>query len=175
MAFRQGDDAKALALLSESLPIWLELRDAQHIAMGLSNLGLVAIRQGDYARARQLLLESLDIRRELGDQPGIAYQLEGFASLAAAQQQVARAARLFGGAAALREAIGVPLLSSDRPDYDRAVAAARAGLGEEAFAAASAAGRTMTLEEAVAEARRAEEENGPARGNTEAAHAEDPP
>ncbi|HLW59821.1 MAG TPA: tetratricopeptide repeat protein [bacterium] len=175
MAFRQGDDAKALALLSESLPIWLELRDAQHIAMGLSNLGLVAIRQGDYARARQLLLESLDIRRELGDQSGIAYQLEGFASLAAAQQQVERAARLFGAAAALREAIGVPLLSSDRPDYDRAVAAARAGLGEEAFAAASSAGRAMTLEEAVADARRGEEENGPARGNTEAAHVEDPP
>jgi hypothetical protein len=38
----------------------------------------------------------------------------------------------------------------DRPVVDRAVAATRRSLGEEAFAAAWAEGRAMTLEQALA-------------------------
>jgi len=37
----------------------------------------------------------------------------------------------------------------ERPDYDRAVAAARAQLGEVAFSSGWAEGRAMTLEQAV--------------------------
>src|SRR5262245_15581222 len=57
-----------------------------------------------------------------------------------------------GAAAALREAIGVPLRPTDRAVHDRGLAAARAGLGEAAFAIAWAAGRAMPLEQAVADA-----------------------
>jgi DNA-binding NarL/FixJ family response regulator len=56
---------------------------------------------------------------------------------------------LFGAAETLREAIGVALLPAERADHDRAVAAARAGAGEVAFAAAWAEGRRMTLEQAA--------------------------
>ena len=41
---------------------------------------------------------------------------------------------------------------NDASDIERLVATARAQLGEEAFAAAWAAGRALTLEQAVAEA-----------------------
>jgi hypothetical protein len=59
---------------------------------------------------------------------------------------------LFGAAAALREAICIPLPAYERVAYDREVRAARAALGEDAFAAAWAAGRALSLEEAAAPA-----------------------
>ncbi|MBF6592054.1 MAG: hypothetical protein IVW57_16215 [Ktedonobacterales bacterium] len=64
----------------------------------------------------------------------------------------ARAARLLGTAAVLREELGTPQPAGERADVDRAVAAARAALGEEAWAAAFAAGQALTRERAIAEA-----------------------
>jgi hypothetical protein len=63
-----------------------------------------------------------------------------------------QAARLLGTATALREAIRVPQPSVERTLNEQEVAAARQALGEEAWASAFAAGRAMTLEEAIAEA-----------------------
>jgi hypothetical protein len=67
-------------------------------------------------------------------------------------EQLERAARLCGAAAALREAIGAPLSAAERTDFDRTVAAVRAALGEEAFAAVWACGQALPLEQAIAEA-----------------------
>jgi DNA-binding NarL/FixJ family response regulator len=56
---------------------------------------------------------------------------------------------LLGAAAALRETIGTSLPPTFRPAYERTMAAARTQLGEEAFAAAWAEGRTMPLERLI--------------------------
>jgi hypothetical protein len=112
---------------------------------------VLAYRQGDYAAARSLHEEGLAIFRELGDKGGIAQSLESLAGLAAVWGRgLERAARLWGAAAALREAIGAPLPPSEREKYEREVGAARAALGEEAFASAWAEGEAMTLEQAIA-------------------------
>jgi hypothetical protein len=51
----------------------------------------------------------------------------------------------------LRDAIGAPLMPSERPQYDRQVAAARAAVGnDERFDAAWRKGHAMTLEQAIA-------------------------
>jgi hypothetical protein len=84
--------------------------------------------------------------------------LEGLARVAAAREQKERAARLFGAAEALREAAGAPFPSgaragtqpAERAAVEQHVATVRTALGSEAFAAAWAAGRAMTLDEAVA-------------------------
>jgi hypothetical protein len=112
-------------------------------------MGREAHGQGEYEAAWALLEESLAIFRELGDKEGIAQNLEGLAALAVARAQLVRAARLFGAAEGLREAMGAPLRSADRAEHDRSVAAARAALGEEAFTAAWAEGRAMSLEHTV--------------------------
>ena len=59
------------------------------------------------------------------------------------------AARLWETAEALREAIGVLMYPVYRADYEQAVAAARAQLGEEAFATVWAEGRTTPVEQAI--------------------------
>jgi hypothetical protein len=65
-----------------------------------------------------------------------------------------RAARLLGTARVFLEAgdtVPPPTLQAEiRADYERTLAAVRAHLDEEAFAAAWAAGRAMPLEEAIA-------------------------
>ena len=72
--------------------------------------------------------------------------------MVAAQGHPERAACLDGVAAALREATGLPRPPADRLTYDSALAVARTALGEEAFAAARAMGRSLPLERAIAAA-----------------------
>jgi len=50
--------------------------------------------------------------------------------------------------------MGAFLLLSERSDYEGWVAATRAALGDDAFAAAWAEGRAMSLDQAIAEALR---------------------
>ena len=76
-------------------------------------------------------------------------RLEGLAEAAWAQDQPRRAARLFGAAAALRDTIGFALFPTERVEQERTLAALRARLDTEAFAAALSEGRAMPLEEAI--------------------------
>jgi hypothetical protein len=69
-----------------------------------------------------------------------------------ARGQVERAAWLYGAAAGLRTALGAPLLPAERALHKRAVADARAALGDDAFAAAWERGQALSLEQAIAEA-----------------------
>jgi hypothetical protein len=72
------------------------------------------------------------------------------AGLALATGLPQRAARLLGAADALLDAEGLHRHAMDhRAEYERRIAAARAALGEEAFAGAWSEGRTMTLDQAV--------------------------
>ena len=63
-----------------------------------------------------------------------------------------RAARLLGAADALFKRLGVPLQGTERAGYERTVEELRVRLGEEAFAAATGAGRELELEQAIEEA-----------------------
>jgi tetratricopeptide (TPR) repeat protein len=129
-------------------------------------LGNRARWQGDYDRAatcyRRMLVLSQQVggpfgflRQEVGGSLGIAQSLEALAGLAARQQQWKRAAMLLGAAEGVCAAIGAtPSAWTGRDrvnaeEYERAVRGARAALGEDAFAAAWAEGRAMSLEEAV--------------------------
>jgi predicted ATPase/class 3 adenylate cyclase len=150
VAREQGDYRAARAFWEESLALCRELEDRFGIAVSLNYLGWTACDQGEYEKARALWEESLALFRELGLKQGIAKDLEGLAAVAVAQAQPERAARLFGVAEALRAAIGAPLPPAEHAEHERFHSAGRAALGEEAFAAAWAAGRVLSLEQAVA-------------------------
>jgi non-specific serine/threonine protein kinase len=112
-------------------------------------LGNIASHQGNFDRATGLLRDSLMLRKELGSKLGVAECLERLAGVAGGQGRPDRAVRLLGAAEAVRRSIGSPLPDADRSDYEGNVTAARAALGEEAFATGWAEGRAMTLEEAI--------------------------
>ena len=85
--------------------------------------------------------------------PGARSRLASVAVLAVGCGFPEAAARLLGAAGIQARALGAPFLLPQRTAYERATAAARAALGEDRFAAAWAAGQTLTREAAVAEAR----------------------
>ncbi|HEY4722075.1 MAG TPA: tetratricopeptide repeat protein, partial [Anaerolineae bacterium] len=144
------DDARQL--YEQSLALLRQIGDKWFIAMVLNNLGQVAQYQGRLAQAQAVHVESLSLCEEVGNYRGVAMCLENFAGVAGLLSQCERAARLLGAAQALRDATHTAMETGtlDCLDYDRAVNVARAGLSETSFQAAWAAGRSMTLEQAMA-------------------------
>ncbi|MFI5270292.1 MAG: tetratricopeptide repeat protein, partial [Chloroflexota bacterium] len=141
---------QAAALYERSLAEFQDIGYMFGVSDQFAHLASVAREQGDYARARQLLRESLHVLRSLIDMPCLAKCFEGLGMLAAAEGQPARAAWLFGAAYNLREVIGTPVEMVDRVALEHAVPETRAALGEDAFAAAWAAGQGLSLHEAMA-------------------------
>ena len=150
VAILLGDHTTARLLLEEGLAISKEMGDSLNIATGLFGLGRLAFCQSDHTVARTLYMESLAIFRALDVKEGVASCLEGVASVVMPQGESTWAAQLWGAAETLREAVDAPISPVYRADYERSVAAANAQLGEQAFAAAWAEGRTMTPEQALA-------------------------
>ncbi len=148
-AIYYGDYALASSFLGESLAIWNELNDKHSIAIVLTYMGNLAYHQNDYKKADALYEESMIIGRDLEDKQGITDALEAFANLAAAQDQADRAARLFGAAEVIREAISASLSVPEREEHEHRVAEAEATLGEGTFAKTWAAGRAMTMTQAI--------------------------
>jgi predicted ATPase/DNA-binding CsgD family transcriptional regulator len=147
VALQQGDAAAAHTLAEEGLALHRETGDRWGIAWVLSVVAKVEACQGEQAAARALYEESLAIARKIDSKLNMAVCLEGMASILAAQREQGRAARLWGAAEVLRETMGAPIWPVERAPYERSVAAARALLGERAFAAAWAEGRAMPLEQ----------------------------
>jgi len=136
----------------EALSLRQELGDKRGVAISLWNLAATVEAQGDEGQAATLYHESLRRSWDIMDKRGIVFGLSGIAGSAASQGQPERVARLAAAAEVLREAIDLSFDTVARAIYDRAVAAARAQLGEVAFATAWAAGQAMSLDQAIAEA-----------------------
>lgn len=148
----QGDPTRATPLYEESLSLFREQGDQSGIALVLKNLGDIARMTHDRAGATALYTQSVTRYRAASNTLGIAECIESLALIAHMQGQWERAARLLSAAATLRESIGAPLPLVDRAAIEDATAPTRAALGVASFAAAWAAGQTMSLEQAIAEA-----------------------
>jgi predicted ATPase/DNA-binding CsgD family transcriptional regulator len=148
-----GDLDRAEALLGESLSLTQAERERWGAFHALYSLAFLTLKRGDRRRAYDLAQQSLTLSLELGDTRGSTYALEALGCIAAVEGQARRAARVFGAAQALREPLGGFLSAILRADRDEAVAILRADLGEAGFGAAFAAGRGLTLDQAVAVAR----------------------
>ena len=152
IALAVGDLAGAARYLEEAERRQRALGHTWGLSETLRYLGDLARARGDLDAALARYRESLALAEESGDRLFVADALDGVASVAAARGQAERAARLHGAAATLRERLGAAVAPWERPAYERDVAAVRAALGAEAFAAAWAAGAALPLEAAVAEA-----------------------
>jgi hypothetical protein len=109
----------------------MELGERMGMAVSLASLGAVLAR-----RATRDLEQGA---KQSQEQPG---PFERAAS--------ERAARLFGAVDTLLESSPSVLTNDDRQLYEQSLAAVRSLLNEEAFGRASAEGRAMSLEQAIA-------------------------
>jgi DNA-binding CsgD family transcriptional regulator/tetratricopeptide (TPR) repeat protein len=145
----RGNIDQAGLQAKEALAIYKGLNLKGGMAEALFELAQAEARQQHYQAAQSLLEESLTLAMEVDDKGEISFCLEALAEVTATQGELPWAARLWGAAEALRDGMGTPIPPIYRADYERSVTAARVQLGEQAFAAAWAQGRTMTLEQVL--------------------------
>lgn len=150
LALARGDDATALAVFAESLPLLRASGDRYDLARALVDAGHASLRLGDRQAARELLGEGARLWSDIGLEAGLADALVGLAEVCAVDGQAERAARLLGAAAGLSVAGTVP--PSATPAAERVSAAVRAALGEERAAALRATGLALSPERAIDEA-----------------------
>jgi non-specific serine/threonine protein kinase len=148
----QGDLATARAKFERSLRLCREHGYTLGVIRSLSDLGSVARDAGDFADAVAFYRECLAHIGDRGDLRVAGDVLEGAGIVAAGWGQPEQAARILGAAEAVREASGIQNADpTDRPAYDRAVAAVGAALGEHGFQEAWSIGRGLSLASATAE------------------------
>jgi tetratricopeptide (TPR) repeat protein len=143
------DYGAARDTLNESAALARHAGDNWALSLSLRNLGIVAYRQGDTSEAKSFLRESLGVLHDLREKWFISRCFETMAAIAALGGEYQRAAQLFGAGEILREAVGAVVLPAYRPDYERGLVALRSALGEADIQAAWAAGRAMTLDDAL--------------------------
>ncbi len=128
--------------------------------MVLFNSGLIAQHIGDHHAALGLLHRAVVLAA--GVPSDAARGLLPIAGSLAALGHAVQAARVLGAATAFLEARGALLVPEDQPEHERNMAVVRAQLGDAAFAAAAAAGRELTLDQAMVELQAALDlESGP--------------
>jgi predicted ATPase/class 3 adenylate cyclase len=151
----EGDTATARTRAEQSLRIHRQVDDRFGATDALHVLGRIALAQGDLDTAGASFLEALDNDERVGNRTGMGIVLDNLAARDSARGHHLRAVRLAGASEVIKEAAGghAPPPFIDLPDPRDA---ARDALGEEAVAAAWGEGQAMTLDQALAYARRPE-------------------
>jgi hypothetical protein len=140
-------------LLDEAVTFGRMAGDRSLLAYILDSRGALAEAQGEQGRAADLCREALASAQEIDNPIVVAMILNALAAVAARRGQPASAARIMGVASALREAIGIPMTTTDDEARIAAtISAARELLGDGAFASAWEQGRRQQIDKAVAEA-----------------------
>jgi len=149
LAIYEGQPGRAEELHRQALAIYQSHEDRLGVAVATGNVAHAATLQGRLEEARAGQVESLRLLRELGDHDGCAESLERLAMIANATGAYERAAGLLGLASALHDEAGIARGAFERAEADRAISAARAALGVDAFERAWRAGRESSVEAAL--------------------------
>ena len=146
----RGDFQRAARLHQESLDRFQSVGHQPYgVAAAYQSLGETALGLGRLDEAARWLAQGLALSQTLYVPAYIAWCLAGLGSAAALDEEPERAARLWGAAEGLRQFIGCRSAPAARATYERALAVARAQLGEATWAVAWAEGRAMPLEQAI--------------------------
>jgi predicted ATPase/DNA-binding CsgD family transcriptional regulator len=149
-----GRRDEARRLVDRALALARKLDAPRLVADALEQSGLLTA-EDDPGAAEDLHHESLALRVDHRLRTFLVDNLDALAGLASRSESFAEAVRLLAASDAARAEMGYPRPPIDRPDHDAAVANLRAALGDAAFAGAWAEGAKLSLDDAVAYARRA--------------------
>lgn len=150
IAHEQDDANHAGELLEGSVMLFRESGFKWGVVRALYSLGHLALDGNGTTRVQICYQESLQQAQESNDRLGLANALIGFGRLSLAAGKLDRAARLLAAAEALHTTTGAVMPVFQRSRFDRDLAATRAGLGEQAFAAEYETGKKMAVEGAIA-------------------------
>jgi predicted ATPase/DNA-binding CsgD family transcriptional regulator len=152
-----GDDALAARLYEELYALARGWDDEVSIGNILYGSGVLAARRGDAQQALSGFAEAAAVIRRTGGGWAASHAITGAAAAAAELGLLTPAGRLFAAAEALRRRVGAVAESPfllDRAEQERALTAVRNALGPRRFGAAWEAGAKLSLDAAIAEAKR---------------------
>jgi predicted ATPase/Tfp pilus assembly protein PilF len=152
VAAQRGDYETAIEVTREALEIQEGFGDKQHASVSLLNLGTSSLEAGDTAGALEWLRRCVSVALELRYKEVLAYVLASLVRIRVAEGDHRLAARLSGATDALVDESGVGILARPYDLFRDAKEAARAAIGDEAFEAEYSTGRSVTLEEVLADA-----------------------
>jgi predicted ATPase/DNA-binding SARP family transcriptional activator len=155
LAVFRGDTTRAEQLLPGALELQREMGATMALGWTLTYLGILRFQQARYRDAARYLVESLETAPQGGAQYIVPVALEGVAGACSAQGLPEQGARLLGAGEAMRESLGLKRPPIEQGLYERILAAVRAGCSAGQLAAAWAAGRGLSPEQAIAEAKAA--------------------
>jgi predicted ATPase len=145
MALSEKDFETALQIAADLRPV-----DTPDASVADYIEGLVALEQEDLSTAGRLLTKNLADVHAAGMQAWLPADLDAVAAWLAASGNVERAATLMGCAQALRALLSIEPEPYTRLLQDRVAEAGREELGDDGFAAATALGASMELEDVIA-------------------------
>ncbi|MGD2178198.1 MAG: NB-ARC domain-containing protein, partial [Anaerolineae bacterium] len=154
IAFAQGAIERAEPLIEDAVRRFVQMGILFGAYRALILLGDIQRRRSRLTEAVALYDEALQLEQENRFAQFGADLLEGLAKIAALQRRPGAAARLFGAGDAWRETFGQERGFFYEPGYRRILAAMKAQLGDDDWSARYEAGRALTSEQAMAEARR---------------------
>jgi predicted ATPase len=148
-----GEYAEGRRMLEQTLALARSLGSMRQQVSTTHSLGDLHLDLGETGAALRRYAESLTLAVESGEPRTQVYCIAGIACALVQRGAVADGARLWGVAEDQERRFGFRMLRNERVRYENWAAVARERLGGE-FDAAHSAGQGLTLEQAVAEARR---------------------
>ena len=140
-------------LYDRAVALAREVGDCESVAIGLLNLAMVSIGCGAGERATGMLREVIAIAAETGSKQVGQCALDVSAGFGAWREDWERAARFFGAAQARIDETGIKRDPADEAFLLPLIRRARAMLGDRVFERAERAGRELTYEQGIDEAR----------------------
>ena len=155
LAVAKGEPARALAVLRQAAERFREADDPLRVMGAQCDEGLALLAVGELRAAEALFDRVLETDLAIDEDRGmVPNALMGIAALIAGDEPHT-AARLVGAASAHMVRVGLLVASPTTAAYEALMAPGRSRLGEAAWQAAWTAGRTLVIDEAASEGRRA--------------------
>lgn len=142
----------AVAYQQRAFALFQEMGFQIYSALALLRLGNVALLQGELAQAQIHYSASLALSQQIGYQLCMVLNLEGLAGVAVQTGYALDAAHWLGASQAYRQTIGLVYTIDEREIYEHTLSRACKILGAAQVEAAIRAGRSISLDEAVAQA-----------------------
>ena len=149
LAWREGNYAEAKTQYENCVALLRQLGDQHNLASIIRNQGRACLLLGESRRAAELFNESLRMHQAEQNTKGMVECLIGLGSTAVVQGLPAAGARLLAAAMVLRGEHSVYVWPVKPMQIDPYLELAHARLSEAEFQAEQAAGRAMSLEQAI--------------------------
>ncbi|MFL6018211.1 MAG: ATP-binding protein [Gaiellaceae bacterium] len=150
IAMTAGDLGKARVLLERAHAEAERLGSDQAAGNALNDLGVVALCEGRYDDSVPMFVEALESALRAGWRINVAYAIRGLGGVLAMRGEIGPAAKLLGAATVIEEQTGEAMQGYAVDAYTKTAAPVLERLGDRNVAAAYAAGRAMTQEDAAA-------------------------